>query len=95
MAPSDLGIIIRAGPTSSRGFTRVLARADGDNLAVARLPRDAENLKKLGDGLCKETNGLLRAFPTDTQPENLRKAFQDIRNHDDSRYGVHCGKCCC
>ncbi|KAG5751980.1 hypothetical protein H9Q70_005374 [Fusarium xylarioides] len=37
----------------------------------------------LRDSLRKETNGVLHSFPTDTQPNNLRKAFKDIANHPD------------
>ena len=57
MAPSGFAIIIGAGPTSGRGIARVLARADGGNLAVALLARNADNLNNLRDGLREETNG--------------------------------------
>ncbi|KAF4960327.1 hypothetical protein FGADI_974 [Fusarium gaditjirri] len=76
-------IIIGAGPTSGRGIARVLAQHDSGNLAVALLARNADNLNNLRDSLRKETNGVLQSFPTDTQPENLRKAFKDIANHAD------------
>ncbi|KAF4961365.1 hypothetical protein FSARC_10210 [Fusarium sarcochroum] len=83
MAPSGLAIIIGAGPTSGRGIARVLARPDAGNLAVALLARNADNLNSLRDSLRKETNGVLHSFPTDTQPDNLRKAFKDIASHAD------------
>ncbi|KIL87718.1 hypothetical protein FAVG1_09429 [Fusarium avenaceum] len=83
MAPSGLAIIIGAGPTSGRGIARVLARPDGGNLAVALLARNADNLESLRDSLRQETNGVLHSFPTDTQPDNLRKTFQDIAKHPD------------
>ncbi|KAI5463559.1 hypothetical protein BGZ63DRAFT_381723 [Mariannaea sp. PMI_226] len=81
MAPRGLAILIGAGPTSGAGIARVLARPDQGNLAVALLARNAENLTSLCSTVRKSTNGVVEAFPTDTNPDNLRRAFKDIANH--------------
>ncbi|KAF4458221.1 methyltransferase type 12 [Fusarium albosuccineum] len=83
MAPSALTIIIGAGPTSGAGIARVLARQEDGNLAVALLARNPEKLNNLRNSIRKDTNGVVHSFPTDTQPDNLRQAFQDIANHPD------------
>lgn len=84
MAPQGLAIIIGAGPTSGAGIARVLADPSRGNLAVALLARNADRLESLASDLRKSTNGgILQPFATDTQPENLRKAFADISSHSD------------
>jgi NAD(P)-dependent dehydrogenase (short-subunit alcohol dehydrogenase family) len=84
MAPQGLAIIIGAGPTSGAGVARVLADPQRGNLAVALLARDAERLNSLAADLRKSSNGgVLQPFPTDTQPDNLRKAFSQITDHPD------------
>ncbi|KEY64035.1 hypothetical protein S7711_07398 [Stachybotrys chartarum IBT 7711] len=82
MAPTGFAILIGAGPTSGAGIARVLANPQAGNLAVALLARNPEKLNALTDDLRKSSNGgILHPFPTDTQPENLRDAFQKIANH--------------
>lgn len=82
MPPSGLAILIGAGPTSGAGIARVLANPAQGNLAVALLARNAENLTALCKSVRQSSNGgVLHPFPTDTQPENLRKTFKDIAAH--------------
>ncbi|KAF6789405.1 short chain dehydrogenase reductase family [Colletotrichum sojae] len=83
MAPKGLAILIGAGPTSGAGIARVLANPQQGNLAVALLARNADDLQTLASDLRKSSNGILHAFPTDTQPDNLRRAFQQIAEHPD------------
>lgn len=84
MAPRGLAIIIGAGPVSGAGIARILADPSKGNLAVALLARDADRLESLAGDLTKSSNGgVLRPFATDTQPENLRKAFASIAQHQD------------
>lgn len=83
MAPAGLAIIIGAGPTSGAGIARILASPQHGNLAVALLARNPENLNALRDSLRNSSQGVIQSFPTDTQPENLRRTFQDIANHAD------------
>lgn len=50
--------------------------------AVALLARRPEALDELIQSLrSSNSEAIVEAFPTDTQPENLRKAFQEIRSH--------------
>lgn len=82
MSPSGLAILIGAGPTSGAGIARVLANPSQGNLAVALLARNAENLTNLCHSVRQSSNGgVLHPFPTDTQPDNLRRAFKDIASH--------------
>ncbi|KAI3541957.1 short-chain dehydrogenase/reductase SDR [Colletotrichum filicis] len=83
MAPKGLAIIIGAGPTSGAGIARILASPQHGNLAVALLARNPENLQNLATDLRKSSNGILHPFPTDTEPENLRRTFQQIADHAD------------
>lgn len=84
MAPSGLAILIGAGKTSGAGIARVLANPSQGNLAVALLARNPDNLKSLCTSLRKSSNGgVLDAFPTDTQPDNLRQTFAAIAAHPD------------
>ncbi|KAI8151586.1 putative oxidoreductase [Colletotrichum sp. SAR 10_70] len=83
MAPKGLAILIGAGPTSGAGIARVLASPQHGNLAVALLARNADNLQNLASDLRKSSNGILHPFPTDTQPDNLKRAFQQIADHPD------------
>lgn len=83
MAPNGFAILIGAGPTSGAGIARVLASPQHGNLAVALLARNSGNLQNLASDLRKSSNGILYPFPTDTQPDNLRRAFQQIANHPD------------
>ena len=58
----------------------MLARDGG--LAVALLARRPEPLNELVKSLRSQTpNGIFEAFPSDTAPDNLRKAFSDIKSH--------------
>ncbi|EFQ35095.1 short-chain dehydrogenase/reductase SDR [Colletotrichum graminicola] len=83
MAPKGLAILIGAGPTSGAGIARILASPQHGNLAVALLARNPDNLHKLASDLGKSSDGILHPFPTDTQPDNLRRAFQQIADHPD------------
>ncbi|KAJ0295500.1 hypothetical protein COL5a_012154 [Colletotrichum fioriniae] len=83
MAPKGLAIIIGAGPTSGAGIARILASPQHGNLAVALLARNPENLQNLAADLRKSSEGILHPFPTDTEPENLRRTFQQIADHAD------------
>ncbi|KAI9146734.1 hypothetical protein HJFPF1_13552 [Paramyrothecium foliicola] len=84
MAPKGFAILIGAGPTSGAGVARVLADPAHGNLAVAVLARNSDKLDALTLDLRKSSNGgMLHAFPTDTQPENLRSTFQKIAAHPD------------
>lgn len=84
MAPKGLAILIGAGPTSGAGIARFLAHPQHGNLAVALLARNAERLETLAADLRKSSDGgILHPFATDTQPENLRAAFQQIAAHPD------------
>ncbi|KAK1727760.1 short-chain dehydrogenase/reductase SDR [Colletotrichum acutatum] len=83
MAPKGLAIIIGAGPTSGAGIARILASPQHGNLAVALLARNPDNLQNLAADLRKSSNGILHPFPTDTEPGNLRRTFQQIADHAD------------
>ncbi|TDZ32571.1 putative oxidoreductase [Colletotrichum spinosum] len=84
MAPGGLAIIIGAGPTSGAGIARVLASPRHGNLAVALLASNADNLQTLAADLGTSSDGgVLHPFPTDTQPENLKRAFRQIADHAD------------
>jgi hypothetical protein len=49
---------------------------------VALLARSSGPLAELTKSLRDETPGaVLEAFPSDTSPESLRKAFKDIQTH--------------
>lgn len=51
-------------------------------MAVALLARRPESLNDVIKSLRSQNpNAVLEAFPTDTKPENLRKAFADIKAH--------------
>ena len=82
MAPKGLAILIGAGPTSGVGIARVLAHTSQGNLAVALLARNPQNLKALANDLRTTSSNVIETFPTDTSPENLSKAFADIRSHN-------------
>ncbi|KAH7027206.1 short-chain dehydrogenase/reductase SDR [Microdochium trichocladiopsis] len=83
MAPKGLAILIGAGPTSGAGIARMLASPQHGNLAVALLARNPDNLETLASDLRQSSNGILHPFPTDTQPDNLRRTFQLITQHPD------------
>lgn len=84
MAPKGLAILIGAGPASGAGIARVLADPKRGNLAVALLARDQQRLESLASDLRRSSNGgVLHPFSTDTQPENLRRAFGQIASHPD------------
>ncbi|KAL0940402.1 oxidoreductase [Colletotrichum truncatum] len=83
MAPKGLAILIGAGPTSGAGIARILASPQHGNLAVAILARNGDNLQKLASELRTSSNGIIHPFPTDTQPDNLRRTFQQIADHPD------------
>ena len=74
-------IALSQGPTSGAGICRILAHPSHGNLAVAVLARNPENLNAVAKGLRSSTPNPVEAFPTDTSPEKLSKAFSDIRSH--------------
>lgn len=82
MPPSGLAILIGAGPATGAGIARVLGHPSHGNLAVALLARRPEALNELVTNLRSQApNGVFEAFPTDTSPEKLRKAFEEIKAH--------------
>ncbi|KAK4963967.1 hypothetical protein LTR28_004213 [Elasticomyces elasticus] len=82
MPPSGLAILIGAGPASGAGIARILSHPSHGNLAVALLARRPEPLHDLAKSLRSQTpNAVLEAFPTDTSPDSLTKAFHDIKSH--------------
>ncbi|EKG16164.1 Short-chain dehydrogenase/reductase SDR [Macrophomina phaseolina MS6] len=82
MAPSGLAILIGAGPNTGTGIARILSHPSHGNLAVALLARRPEPLQELTNSLRSSTPGaVLEAFPTDTSPDSLKKAFADIKRH--------------
>ena len=83
MPPSGLAILLGAGPTTGAGIARVLARPSQGNMAVALLSRTGD--PALADRLRKESDGgTLKAFKTDTNEHNLRRAFDEIRSWAES-----------
>jgi len=51
-------------------------------MAVALLARRQESLSNIAQNLLETSPGsIIETFPTDTKPENLKKAFQSIRSH--------------
>jgi NAD(P)-dependent dehydrogenase (short-subunit alcohol dehydrogenase family) len=83
MAPTGLAILIGAGPATGAGIARILGHPSHGNLAVALLARRPDALRDLVTSLRSSApGGVFEAFPTDTSPEKLRKAFQDIRAHE-------------
>ncbi|KAF2497448.1 NAD(P)-binding protein [Lophium mytilinum] len=83
MPPSGLAILIGAGPNTGAGIARILSHPSHGNLAVALLARRPEPLHDLCASLRKSSpNAVLEAFPTDTSPASLKKAFADIKAHD-------------
>lgn len=86
MPPSGLAILIGAGPATGAGIARVLGHPSHGNMAVALLARRPEALNELVGNLRSQApNGVFEAFPTDTSPDKLRKAFADIKSHDSFR----------
>ncbi|KAL1584968.1 hypothetical protein WHR41_06119 [Cladosporium halotolerans] len=83
MAPSGLAILLGAGPATGAGIARTLAHPSHGNLAVALLARRPEPLHELAARLRAEAPGsVIEAFPSDTSPEQLAKAFEDIKAHE-------------
>ncbi|KAI5369332.1 Putative short-chain dehydrogenase/reductase SDR, NAD(P)-binding domain superfamily [Septoria linicola] len=86
MAPKGLAIILGAGPATGAGIARVLSSPTQGNMAVALLARRPEPLNDLVKSLrASNPEAVLETFPTDTQPDNLRKAFQRIKEHNSFR----------
>lgn len=60
----------------------MLAHPSHGNMAVALLARRPEPLNEVTKSLRSQVpDGIFEAFPTDTSPENLKKAFADIQSH--------------
>ncbi|KAF2172887.1 hypothetical protein M409DRAFT_49400 [Zasmidium cellare ATCC 36951] len=86
MAPSGLAILLGAGPATGAGIARILSHPNHGNMAVALLARRPDSLADLIKSLHSQTPSLvLEAFPTDTSPTSLRKAFADIKAHQSFR----------
>jgi len=52
-------------------------------MAVALLARTPENLDSVRSNLQKTSPGsVIETFPTDTRPDNIKKAFESIKSHD-------------
>ncbi|EGP91505.1 uncharacterized protein MYCGRDRAFT_107473 [Zymoseptoria tritici IPO323] len=82
MAPTGLAILIGAGPATGAGIARILSHPSHGNMAVALLARRPEPLNDLVKSLRSQNSGaVLESFPTDTAPDNLKKAFADIKAH--------------
>lgn len=65
------------------GIARTLAHPSHGNLAVALLARRPEPLRELASKLRSEAPGsVIEAFPSDTSPEQLTKAFEEIKAHE-------------
>ena len=61
----------------------MLAHPAHGNLAVALLARRPEALNDLVKNLKSQVpDGVIEAFPSDTSPDKLRKAFADIKGHE-------------
>lgn len=64
------------------GIARILGHPSHGNFAVALLARRPEPLQELANSLRSQTSGgIFETFPTDTAPENLKKAFADIKDN--------------
>jgi len=82
MPPSGLAIIIGAGPNTGTGIARILSHPSHGNLAVALLARRADSLSNIRSNLQETSpNSIVETFATDTEPSNIQKAFQSIREH--------------
>ena len=78
-------------PTSGAGICRILTHASHENLAFAVLARNRDNQNTVAKGLRSSTPNPVHAFPTDTPPEKLSKAFSDIHSHgsfEDLKFNV-------
>ncbi|KAF2808904.1 NAD(P)-binding protein [Mytilinidion resinicola] len=82
MPPSGLAILLGAGPNTGAGIARILSHPSHGNLAVALLARRPEPLHALCTSLRQSSpDAVLEAFPTDTSPDALKKAFAEIKQH--------------
>ena len=69
-------------PKQGAGIARVLADPQQGNLAVALLARRAEPLNDLVKSLKSQVPGsVIEAFPSDTSPQRLERAFGEIKSH--------------
>ena len=68
------------------GIARILSHPQHGNMAVALLARRPESLSSIAQNLSETSPGsVVEVFPTDTKPENLKKAFQSIKCHSSFR----------
>lgn len=82
MPPSGLAILLGAGPTTGAGIARILAHPSHGNMAVALLARRSEVINEVASSIRSQAPGsVVEAFPTDTSPDSLKKAFEDIKSH--------------
>lgn len=60
----------------------MLAHPNQGNMAIALLARRPEALNEIAQSLRSSAPGaVVEAFPTDTSPDSLHKAFSDIKQH--------------
>lgn len=86
MPPSGLAILIGAGPNTGTGIARILSHPSHGNLAVALLARRPGALNEVVSTIRKSSpDAVLEAFPTDTSPASLTRAFKDIKAHESFR----------
>lgn len=70
------------GMYHSSGIARILSHPSHGNMAVALLARRPDSLTDVIKTVkTQNPSAVLEAFPTDTSPEKLRKAFVDIKSH--------------
>jgi NAD(P)-dependent dehydrogenase (short-subunit alcohol dehydrogenase family) len=83
MAPKGLAILLGAGPNTGTGIARILSSPQHGNLAVALLARRQESLSAIESNLSKTSpDSVVAGFVSDTSPQQLKKAFEDIRQHE-------------
>lgn len=64
------------------GIARILSHPQHGNLAVALLARTPANLASVKANLQKTSPGsIIETFPTNTEPDNIKRAFAAIKAH--------------
>ncbi|KAF2748978.1 NAD(P)-binding protein [Sporormia fimetaria CBS 119925] len=82
MSPSELAILIGAGPNTGTGIARVLSDPARGNLAVALLARRQESLDNVVSTILKTCpNAVLETFSTDTSQASLQETFRKIKEN--------------
>lgn len=71
-----------ADDSKGAGIARMLAHPSHGNMAVALMARRQEVLTDIASSIKSQIDGaVVEAFPTDTSPESLKKAFASIKSH--------------